>query len=437
LKRNFRVPSFIMIALFFCLALPLPTFASGSIVAIQQPTVPDNKSVELGTIRVDLDAASLKKGDAVVIQFSEFASFGSPFEPNVQSEFRDGANRLVVPSSFNGETNWTGQDSPFQIQTLDENRIVLESTSNQNLDKNLVFLIQLGNIDIKEGSYGAVNVTLEPSPGSGFPSGKITVGNINGIKHTLSITSGQFAQHGDLLSFNLNIKEDQPGAFNTGNPIHLILPNGFVWDQETVSMNKGATSDLKLEADNQELKITSQGHNQSSNASSWQIPIQFKVADQSAVLGRDIKLKVEWGTTQELLIGSYTKPKQKETVVFKVGSLVYIDGQIQIGMDVTPYITNGRTFLPIRYVAEALGVSAEHIVWDNASQTATILQGSKQVKLKIGSNVLIVNGNSVVMDIKPELRNDRLMIPIRYISEAFGNKVTWDQSNQSITIEKE
>jgi len=58
-----------------------------------------------------------------------------------------------------------------------------------------------------------------------------------------------------------------------------------------------------------------------------------------------------------------------------------------------------------------------------------------EIKLQINSNKYYVNGIEKYMDTVPILnKDDRTMVPVRFIAEAFGAKVEWDNDNQIVTI---
>ncbi len=86
---------------------------------------------------------------------------------------------------------------------------------------------------------------------------------------------------------------------------------------------------------------------------------------------------------------------------FRVGSNTYsVNGQAQT-MDATPYIENGRTMLPIRYAAEALGIPDSNIKYNQSTQTVTIIDvGSSNgaVQLTVGSDIMSVLGGQITMD---------------------------------------
>ncbi|MEQ8174778.1 MAG: copper amine oxidase N-terminal domain-containing protein [Syntrophomonadaceae bacterium] len=116
---------------------------------------------------------------------------------------------------------------------------------------------------------------------------------------------------------------------------------------------------------------------------------------------------------------------------FVVGSLYYeVDGVPNI-MDAAPYIDQGRTFVPITYVARALGID---IAWDGGSQSATLSKGAMTVQIQIGSNTMQVNGLNVTMYVSPQISNGRTCLPISPVCQAFGKKVSWYSATQTINI---
>lgn len=113
-------------------------------------------------------------------------------------------------------------------------------------------------------------------------------------------------------------------------------------------------------------------------------------------------------------------------VVFTVGSTTFLYSGGPATMDIARYIRDGRVSLPLRYVALAVGVSSEDIMWDAGSGTATLVSNDRVVQVKIGSRTMVVNGVQVAMDVAPELRSGRVMLPLRWIAAAFGLNVNWD-----------
>ncbi len=107
------------------------------------------------------------------------------------------------------------------------------------------------------------------------------------------------------------------------------------------------------------------------------------------------------------------------------------------GMDVAPYIKNGRTMLPIRYIAEALGMSVD---WDAKTRTVIIQDVFYRVEIPLDTMNIIVNGITYTSDVKPEIKNGRTMMPIANIARALGlvdgKDIIWDASMRQVIIKR-
>lgn len=56
------------------------------------------------------------------------------------------------------------------------------------------------------------------------------------------------------------------------------------------------------------------------------------------------------------------------------------------------------------------------------------------IKLTVGSKDATINDKPVTLDVPPVIQDGRTLVPLRFISEAFGAKVDWDDKTRSITI---
>ncbi|MEW6276770.1 MAG: copper amine oxidase N-terminal domain-containing protein [Bacillota bacterium] len=63
------------------------------------------------------------------------------------------------------------------------------------------------------------------------------------------------------------------------------------------------------------------------------------------------------------------------------------------------------------------------------------MKGDKVVQLTIGSNVMVINGISIAMDVAAEISNGCTMLPFRWVAQALGSRVTWDEATQTVTME--
>jgi hypothetical protein len=120
-------------------------------------------------------------------------------------------------------------------------------------------------------------------------------------------------------------------------------------------------------------------------------------------------------------------------VSFTVGSADYtVEGET-VTADVAPYIKDGRTMLPVKYVAYALGIDPSNIKWDQATKTVTIL-GDRVVQVKIGSKDLVVNGAVLTMDTAAEVKDGRTFLPISWVASALNVPYSWDDATKTVTF---
>jgi len=141
-------------------------------------------------------------------------------------------------------------------------------------------------------------------------------------------------------------------------------------------------------------------------------PIETPVADA-----------IEEGTASEVM-----------SAIFSIGNNTVTVANKTIEMDVSPYIKNDRTYVPVRYLAYSLGVPEEGVTWEQDTKQVGIIKDETDIALTIGSTVMAVNSEPVQMDVAPEIKDGRTMLPARWVAEALGAEVDWDEANQQATI---
>jgi len=126
-----------------------------------------------------------------------------------------------------------------------------------------------------------------------------------------------------------------------------------------------------------------------------------------------------------------TQAQKEFFLVLTIGLKSYVLNGMQLQMDVAPEIVAGRTFVPIRLVAETFGAE---VGWDGNLREVTIKQDTKVIKLKIGSKTATIDGKSYELEAAPYIKSGRTMVPIRFISEALGLSVYWEPQRQLVYI---
>lgn len=118
--------------------------------------------------------------------------------------------------------------------------------------------------------------------------------------------------------------------------------------------------------------------------------------------------------------------------------VAYSNGSYDYEYDVSfsdqkPVIVDGRTMIPARGLFEELYYNVE---WNDSTRTVVITDGTDTVEIPIDSNTLYKNGQAITTDVPAQIINDRTMIPVRAISEAFGLDVEWNGETRTVLIKK-
>lgn len=128
-----------------------------------------------------------------------------------------------------------------------------------------------------------------------------------------------------------------------------------------------------------------------------------------------------------------TPPNGSTVMRFQVGSYTYYVNVLAYQMDVAPMAVENRILLPIRYVVESLGGTAN---WDGT--TATVNCNSHTIQMWLNSNTASVDGASMPIDsgnpaVVPVVNSNRLMLPLRFVSENIGCSAEWTGTEAIIT----
>lgn len=107
---------------------------------------------------------------------------------------------------------------------------------------------------------------------------------------------------------------------------------------------------------------------------------------------------------------------------------LFLEGK-QLMSDVDPKIENGSTLVPLAILSEGLGYEVE---WEPVMKKVTVKNDSTVIELIIGEAMVKVN--DVIMDIaaKPQLMNQRTMVPVRAVGELLGLEFEWKAAEREV-----
>ena len=132
--------------------------------------------------------------------------------------------------------------------------------------------------------------------------------------------------------------------------------------------------------------------------------------------------------------GIVSDEKESNQEKVSVSSIqVTVNGTPVTWTDAIPFIdSNWRTMVPLRAVADALGLS---VLWDSAAREAVFTDGSKTIYFPIDSSTARTGtGETVPMTTAAVIVDGRTYAPIRYLAEFFNYAVSWDAATKTAAI---
>lgn len=337
------------------------------------------------------------------------------------------ANYFMVPARFNGDENGLFKESTpvLQLTRLNDREVRVKVTADPVPFEDCYFYLYAKRVFVADGYNGNVTIDIDAPDGSGF-SGQASIGNTVTCRDITSVYAGLPGQKTGAFVIN----EGAKGSLKNGEILKLILPEGSRWlklaedsdnglkvsgsiseDGRTaefkfagestaaatltlegmeVAVKAGATGDLKVRASG------SAGLAGELTAAEIILPAavftvgraEFEIngvknAMDAAPYIKDDRtyLPVRYfagavGVTDDSITWdqddrSVEIRKNGRVVKMTIGSsLMYVDNT-PVQMDVAPEIVApGRTMLPLRWIAEALGYD---VYWDADTQKAYIL----------------------------------------------------------------
>jgi len=122
----------------------------------------------------------------------------------------------------------------------------------------------------------------------------------------------------------------------------------------------------------------------------------------------------------------YEKPDVK---IIVEGSELQLDAEV-------PIIVNSRTLIPLRRLLVGLGVpdNTENIQWIGETREVKVIYNGVNIDLAIDSTKGYINGKEYTLDAAPIIHRDRTYLPARFVGEALGYTISWDQYTPAVLV---
>jgi len=119
--------------------------------------------------------------------------------------------------------------------------------------------------------------------------------------------------------------------------------------------------------------------------------------------------------------------KPKETIMTDPTS-IYLDG-IHLNSKQPAIKVEGVTMVPMRSIFEYLGA---RVIYNAKTETISATRGTLEIMLKVGSQTAFINGRGYTLEQAPVITNGYTMVPLRFVSNALGAKVTFSSDRYFI-----
>lgn len=138
-----------------------------------------------------------------------------------------------------------------------------------------------------------------------------------------------------------------------------------------------------------------------------------------------------------LLVGGLLTPATNTAGAASNGIKISLNGVNKQITGQKPEVKKGTTMVPVRFISENLGAKVN---WNAKTKTVTITKGSTTMTLTIGSKTAKVKTKTstkkIILSYAPYITNNTTMVPVRFIGEAFGATVEWQNGIQLVLIDE-
>ncbi|MGG6309741.1 copper amine oxidase N-terminal domain-containing protein [Paenibacillus macerans] len=147
-----------------------------------------------------------------------------------------------------------------------------------------------------------------------------------------------------------------------------------------------------------------------------------------------MKIKTLFISAALLVLVALSSISNVNAAVTPVYGSVVVNGET-LNFEAKPIVLNGNTMVPFRQIFEAMGMGVE---WNNETKTVTATKADLAIKMTPDNFKASVNDKEYTLTQTPFVTPEGIFyVNLRFISEAAGATVSWDNINKVATIDTE
>jgi len=188
---------------------------------------------------------------------------------------------------------------------------------------------------------------------------------------------------------------------------------------QTYTLQGKLSEDGKVFINNVEVPLNSTTFDYTINLNDGENVITVKVVD---LAGNE--------TYETVIIRKVNETK----ILLTIGSKVVKKGDNSFELQAAPFIENGVTLVPLRFIAETFNANLN---WYGELKIISISYKDHNIQLQVDSNKVVVDDSIKEIQVAPKIVNGLTFVPLRFILETFGAQVLFDANTKTITITKD
>lgn len=100
--------------------------------------------------------------------------------------------------------------------------------------------------------------------------------------------------------------------------------------------------------------------------------------------------------------------------------------------DNPPIYDDGRLLLRVRDMSDLFKFKID---WNATTKEITLIGVEHKINLTVGKNIATVNEKQIKLDVAPKIVDGYTYVPLRFVAEAFGAEVYWNQESKTVDID--
>lgn len=118
--------------------------------------------------------------------------------------------------------------------------------------------------------------------------------------------------------------------------------------------------------------------------------------------------------------------------IYRIGKVPSM--QSQSSVEVAPYLKNNISYVSLRSISNDLYLESSKLKWNSKTGVLTFKTNDLDLKLQLNSKKAIKNNSEITMSASPQLKDGRLMLPLRDVGNLLGANVIWNSEKSRIEV---